>query len=71
MFNTYDKAFWEALTATVTADSNYTAYSTYCSVAADSTGAMGAVPSATTAILMYVAYEAPINRTWLLYGYTT
>lgn len=71
MFNVYDKAFWESMVATVSADSAYTASSTYCSVDGNSTAAMGAIPGGTTVILMQVAYEAPINRTWLLYGYTS
>jgi hypothetical protein len=71
MFNTYDKAFWDSLVLTVTADTIYTAFSTYCSVDGNSTTAMGAVPGGTSIILMQVAYEPPINRTWLLYGYTS
>ena len=71
MFPVYDKNFWEALTATVTADAAWTAYSTYCSVSSESTGVMGATPAATTAQLVWVAYEAPINRTHLLYQYST
>jgi hypothetical protein len=71
MFPVYDKNLWEAIAATVQADSAFKANSTYCSVPADSTVAMGAVPTGTTQRLVFVAYEAPINRTHLLYEFTT
>ena len=71
MYPVYDKNFWESLVATVNADAAFSAYSTYCSVSSESTAAMGAVPGATTAKLVWVAYESPINRTHLLYQYST
>ena len=71
MFPVYDKNFWEALVATVEADTIWKANSTYCSVSSESTAAMGAVPTGTTQQLVFVAYEAPINRTHLLYQYST
>ena len=71
MYPVYDKNFWESLVATVNADTAWSAYSTYCSVQSGSTAAMGAVPGATTGQLVYVAYESPINRTHLLYQYST
>lgn len=70
MFPVYDKALWESLTATITADAIFTAISTYCSVPADSTRAMGAVPAGDTPVLTFVAYEAAKNRTHLLYTWT-
>lgn len=71
MFPVYDKNVWEALVATVSADSAYTANSTFCRVDSNSTGAMGAAPTGTTQQLFYVAYDPPSNKTYLLYGYTT
>jgi len=71
MFPVYDKNFWEAIVATVNADTAFKANSTYCSVPSNSTGAMGAAPVGTTQKLVFVAYEAPKNRTHLLYSYTT
>ena len=70
MFPKYDKAFWEALKATITADTKFTAISTYCSVDSNSTGAMGAAPAGATPRLTFVAYEAPKNRTHLMYTWT-
>jgi len=70
MFPVYDKALWESLVATITADTIFTAYSTYCSVSADSTGAMGTFPPGRTPCLTFVAYESAINRTHLLYTWT-
>ena len=69
MFPVYDKALWESLVATINADAIFTAISTYCSVPSDSTGAMGAVPAGATPCLAWVAYEAPKNRTHLLYAW--
>ena len=71
MYPVYDKNLWEAIVATVEADPIFKANSTFCSVPSDSTGAMGAAQVGTTQKLVFVAYEAPINRTHLLYSYTT
>jgi hypothetical protein len=71
MFPVYDKNLWEAIAATVESDTAFKANSTYCSVPANSTIAMGAAQVGTTQRLVFVAYEAPINRTHLLYSYTT
>ena len=71
MFPVYDKALWKSIVATVEADSIFKANSTYCSVPSNSTGAMGADTVGTTQRLVFVAYEAPKNRTHLLYSYTT
>ena len=67
MFPVYDKALWESLAATITADSVFTAISTYAHVSANSTAAMGSAPAGDTPCLTFVAYEAPKNRTWLMY----
>lgn len=71
MFPVYDKNLWEAIVATVELDPIFKANSTYCSVAADSTAAMGAAQVGTTQKLVFVAYESAINRTHLLYSYST
>ena len=71
MFPVYDKALWESIAATITADAIYTAISTYCSVSANSTGAMGAIPAGDTPCLTFVAYEAAKNRTHLMYTWTS
>lgn len=70
MFPVYDEALWKSIVATINADSIFTAISTYCSVSANSTAAMGAAPSGYSPVLTFVAYEAPINRTHLLYTWT-
>ena len=67
MFPVYNKETWETLVATINADPFFAAISTYCSVPADSTAAMGAAPAGATPHLTYVAYEAAKNRTWLMY----
>jgi len=71
MYPVYDKNLWKSIAATIQADAVFKANSTFCSVPADSTSAMGAAQTGTTQKLVFVAYEAAINRTHLLYSYST